>query len=341
MIRVYKTGAHAHRTPLSYPALAPLFDPEILLVDQPDTADIYLFAHVLDIQTAEHDLIESWRRRQVPIVLLSEEPFWDTIWGQHPLNDILIVETAFGPLPVHQLNHHTSSIFQFDRIPYYLLTNLRFAKAYQERFTRNAKLSAEKWQVAFSSREKEISFMFERRPESFHWVEWPQASLIGLCSWRTEMAEACTGPNIERLGRTWDGSAKRQNLPDWHKDKLAYLDGRARYIGAYENTHQPNYITEKFFDAFACGALPLYYAAPNHRIHELGLPAETWINSYGMSAAQAAIAITKHQITPSVCAAYVTAQQILADLFTRSGSFEEERTHLRQATVRELKRVMA
>lgn len=80
----FPDGAHAHRTPLSYSALAPLFSDEITHTQRPDQADIYVFAHSLDIENAPLELVEDWRQRQRPIVLLSEEPFWDTIWGRQP-----------------------------------------------------------------------------------------------------------------------------------------------------------------------------------------------------------------------------------------------------------------
>lgn len=341
MIRIYKTGAHAHRTPFSYPALAPLLSRDFTLVDQPGDADLYVFAHCLDIQEAPRALIEDWRQRQVPVVWLSEEPFWDTIWGKRPLDPTLIIDTPHGAVPVHQLNHQTSAIFRFDQIPYYLLTNPRFATAYQAMFVRNAARDAADWQAEFTARAAHVSLMFERRPEPWHWVDWPQASLIGLCAWRTEMAEACTGPGVERLGHRWDGRPPRQSLADWHQDKLARLDGHARYIGAYENTHHPDYITEKLFDAFACGAVPLYYAAPDHRIHDWDLPPEAWINGHGLTPGEAATALAGHRITASVCTAYAEAQRVLAERFTCQGVFAREQERLRGALLTAFEQVLA
>lgn len=151
MIRVFRTGAHAHRTPLSYSALAPLFSDEITHTQRPDQADIYVFAHSLDIENAPLELVEDWRQRQRPIVLLSEEPFWDTIWGRQPLARRRTIDSRYGLLPVYQLNHCTSSIFRFTKIPYYLLTNHRFANAYAARLKRNCELSEQDWQNAFAS----------------------------------------------------------------------------------------------------------------------------------------------------------------------------------------------
>lgn len=61
MIRVFKIGPHAIRTPLSYPALEPLFDGRIKIVKRPEDADLYIFAHVLDVQNPPPALVEDWR----------------------------------------------------------------------------------------------------------------------------------------------------------------------------------------------------------------------------------------------------------------------------------------
>lgn len=329
MIRVFKTGRHAKRTPLSYPALWSLFEAEIELVERPEMADLYLFAHVMDIQEAPENLVLDWRRRRRPVVLLSEEPFWDTIWGGRPLEPVIFVETDYGALPVHQLNHSTSEIFRFARIPYYLLTNPRFENAYRQRFRRNVQRSLADWQAAFAARPKDISFMFERRPESYHAVSWPDAGLIGLCSWRTELAEACHGARVERLGQSWQGGQTRFELKtDWHMDKLIRLDDRPRLMGALENTHQRDYVTEKFFDAFACGALPVYYAGPEHRIHDFGLPAESWVNLHGLTPPDAARKLMSHRVGRGELEAFCEAQRALAGLMGDPDVWQEERPRL-------------
>ena len=70
------TGPHAQRTPFSYPALAPLWADFAKLVETPSAADLYVFAHPLDVASAPRALIDDWRTRRRPVVVLSEEPFW-------------------------------------------------------------------------------------------------------------------------------------------------------------------------------------------------------------------------------------------------------------------------
>lgn len=340
MIKVFKTGAHAHRTPLSYPALAPLFAGRVELVDRPEQADLYLFAHTLDAEAAPRALIEDWRMRRRPVVILSEEPFWDTIWGRRPLARARVIDTALGAVPVIQLNHQTSAVFAFDRIPYYLLTDHRFATAYAARFLRNAAVTAAEWRQRFAARRIDLSFMFERRPEPFHNVHWPEGDLAGLCAWRTELAEHCTQGTIERLGQSWQGGRSRFALDNWYLDKMIRLDGRARIVGAVENTHQPHYITEKIFDAFACGALPLYVAAPGHRLHEFALPGPSWVNLWGLGPAEAAERVAAQRWEPAVFDAFAEAQRRLAARFADPAVWVAERARLARVLGAELTAVL-
>lgn len=340
MIRIHLSGPHADRLPLSYPALAPLFTPHIRLLPGPDSADLLLFSHRLDIEAMSAAVYEHWRARDCPIVLLSEEPFWDTIWGKKPLQKTRNLTTKFGAVPVTQLNHHTSDIFNFDRIPYYLLTDLRFASAYAYRFRRNSNKRAADWQADFATYPVDTSFMAVRRDESYHNVRHNRGDIIGLCAWRSELALACKSGVIERLGQSWDRSWNqgrgRFDLRDWHLDKLTKQDQRSQLFSALENTHQPNYLSEKLFDAFALGSRPFYFASSGHRAHDLGLPAEAWINLYDLPVAEAAQRLEAAPFDTAFFTAYVEAQQQLECLFTDTNIFMAERERLQTAVVRAL-----
>lgn len=346
MIPIFRSGPHGHRTPLSYPVLRPWFDTALTEVADPRAARLWIFGHILDIEALGPDMVALWRKQRPGIVLLSEEPFWDTIWGRRPLDRHIRAETRWGALPVTQINHTTSQVYAFDRMPYYLLTHPRFERAYAARFDRNAARPAADWQADFAARPRQASFLFERRPEAYHDVAWPAADLHGLCAWRTRLAETllaetlqadAPGPqDCETLGASWIGGPTRFDLPDWHADKLDLLENRARMIGAIENTHHPDYITEKFFDAMACGAVPLYLASPGHRLHDLGLPAESWLNLWGLTPAEAAEQIRAWQPGPAFHDAFRAAQDRLAGLFTTPDLVRQERLRLRDALLAEL-----
>lgn len=340
MIRVWLDGRHAKRTPLSYRWLAPLWDGRVLRVEDPAEADLAIFAHCLDAAEAPEVLVQEWRRRRLPLVWLSEEPFWDTIWGRDPMAMRIVIDTRLGALPLCQINHQTSDIFHFATLPYYILTNPRFLDCYRRLFQRNAARSPAEWQAAFAARPLDAAFMFERRPEPYHDVEWAEGDLYGLCARRTRIAEAWDGDKVARLGASWGNGPTRFDLENWHADKIAALDGQSRILGAWENTHQPDYITEKLFDAFACGALPIYAASPEHRVHELGLPAGSWLNSWDMDEASVAAAARERLAEPGFFAAYAAAQSGLLALFSRDAE-EAERTRLRAAVPAALEAALA
>lgn len=330
------TGRHVHRSPLRYPALADLFAGAVEQVGRPEDADMYVFSHSVDVAEAPQAMVADWRRRRRPVVLLSEEPFWDTIWTRRPLDREIVIETGYGALPVLQLTHQTSEIFRFHAIPYYLLTNNRFVNAYRWRFARNAARGAEDWRRAFAGRPGDITFMFERRPGSQHDVRWDVGDIVGLCAWRTELAESCRGEGVRRLGRSWQGGISRFELRNWHFDKLMQLDQTTRSLAAIENTHQPDYLTEKLFDAFACGARPLYYASPGHGIHRLGLPEAAWLNLWGLDPGQAADRVAQSFADSGFFEAFHLAQVRLAALFSDAGVLVRDRRRLKSALLSEL-----
>ena len=68
MIRLFRTGAHAHRTPMAYPALRGLFARDLTEVARPAEADLILFAHPLDVADAPEAVVADWRARRRPVV---------------------------------------------------------------------------------------------------------------------------------------------------------------------------------------------------------------------------------------------------------------------------------
>ena len=346
MIKVFTSGAHARRTPLSHPALAPLFAESVALVQSPQEADLYVFAHAQDIETAPQALIGDWRTRHRPVVLLSEDPLQDTLAGRDPHAESLVLNTRHGALPVIQLNHATSDIFCFEKIPYCLLTNHHFANTYAARFARNARLSATDWHLQFSTRLTDLTFVAETPPVSTPVPPpvsnpvsnpAPRGGIINLHPWRDQLAKACTNGVIERLDPTAQGWRTRFDLDNWHLDKITRLGDHTRVLAAFEDVHQTNYVSEALFDAFACGALPLYFAAHDHRIHEFDLPKEAWVNLFdrdmNMDVTEAADLIAEIRFTPERLAAYVQAQIRLAQLFDNPATWVNERQRLQQAVL--------
>lgn len=335
-LKVWRGGPHAHRMPLAYPALQPLWKGRIMLVEDPGAADLLTIAHPLDALTLAPDAAGAVERG-VPAALLSEEPFWDSLFSPDPMAARITLPAAhLGELRLHQINHHRSSIFDFEKIPYYLLTEHRFVSVYAARFARNARLLPEDWAAAWAARPRDIVFMAERRMEAFHDITLPEAGLVGLCAWRSRLAAGCKGDGVERLGASWSGGRTRFELPDWHFDKMIRLDGRTRLLSAIENTHQPLYLSEKLFDAFACGTVPVYMAAPGHAVERLNLPEESWVNLWGFDEAEIPSRLREVMASGIDWRAYAKAQRALAALFDRLDWVVKERERGGRALISEL-----
>lgn len=330
-------GKYCHRQPLAYPPIAELCADTITLTDHPEQASILLLAHSKDLATQAEFLTQHLQAfPNKKLVLLSEEPFWDTIWAADPFERHQVFASDFGDIPFTYLNHHTSDIFDFHQIPYYLLTNHRFAPRYALRFGKNARKSKADWQVHFASTEIQAAFIAEKRLNEKFAVRFPRHDTYGLCVFRSQLTAEYHSGNVYRGGLGWRKGPLRQELTDWHLDKLLTLDQRCRFISALENTHQPQYLSEKLFDAFALGAIPLFYAAPSHRIHQL-LPAGSWLNLYDMTPSEAVQAIDDFTITETFLTAYLDAQNLLADLFVTPKAMVHERERLRLSLVSALR----
>lgn len=337
MITLAVLGDYGHRQPLAYAQIRARCLRDIRLVSDPGRADIVAVAHSKDLDGQASRLGALSRDQRA--LLLSEEPFWDTIWGQDPLRRDLVHTAPDGPVAVTQLNHRTSTLYRFDRIPYFLLTAEHFRTRYQVWFARNAQRSAGDWQAHFAQRAGRLGFVMARRHSPRYEVRFPGSPVRSLCNLRTEIAEACQGPGTICMGRGWSGDGPRQALVDWHLQKMLDVRDRFACLGAVENTHDPDYITEKLFDAYAAGAVPLYLAGAGHRVAELA-EAGSWVNLDGLEPAQVPARLAALDTGPAFCAAYARQQQRLAALFADRDVLEAEYDRLRRALVSEFTAVL-
>jgi hypothetical protein len=113
------------------------------------------------------------------------------------------------------------------------------------------------------------------------------------------------------------------------------LDQRSFLVSAIENTHQWNYVAEKFFDAFAVQAIPLYYASPLHAAWRL-VPSDAFLNLYGIPVEQAIAKIASFHPDNHFIDAYLEAQTRLARLFSQPRDLAEERRRVVAQVVAEL-----
>lgn len=338
-------GRFQHRQPFAYAPILRACAGQIALAETPQTADYVILSHTKDLEELAPDLVALHRQASAPkIVLLSEEPFWDTIWGAAPFTRDQTYDGPAGSFPFAFLNHHTTSIYGFNQIPYYLLTDPVFALRYQDRFVQNARRSSQDWGAHFAKAPIAAAFIAEKRMNQKFAVRFPQHDTYGLCPFRSQLTQIYESPDpdraVYRAGLGWRKGPKRQALEDWHLDKLQSLDQRCRFVSGLENTHQPNYLSEKLFDAFAVGAVPLFYASPQHRVHRLGLEG-SWLNLFDMSPETACAAINRFAFSEPFLASYSQAQTRLATLFTDPKILADEYAQLVAALGDALKAVPA
>jgi len=340
MLKICSYGNYAHRQPLAYPQIRAHCLHGIQLTDRPEAADIVTLAHPKDLQTFGAELRATLSPAQ-RLVLLSEEPFWDTLWGKDPLNRQQLCETPAGPLPFTLLNHVTSEIFAFDEIPYFLLTDHHFSTRYALWFRRNAALTARDWGVHFHRPLLQAAFVMKFRLDPFYEASFARGAVTSLCNRRTQIAQACQGPGFQRDGEGWGEVPPRQSLLDWHLDKFLLYNRRCRFFSAIENTHLARYVTEKLFDAYAIGAIPLYIAQPGHRVHDLALPG-SWVNLHDIppSEVPALLAHRAEAIDPETLEIYAAQQRRLAQLFDDPAPLLRELARLQAALLAEFLRVL-
>ena len=153
------------------------------------------------------------------------------------------------------------------------------------------------------------------------------------------MRQRLPGPAVFCVGKGWGAEVRRQDLPDWHLDKLAQLDGRSFVVSSYENVHQSRYISEKVFDSFAVGGLPTYWASPQHRVFEL-VPEQAMLNTRKLTAKEAATHIAGFVPDKDIAAAWLGTAARLSALFGDFEAIQAERRRVADAVVDEVVRLV-
>lgn len=313
MIPVLAYGGYRNRQPLAYAAIREHLDDRVALVDRAEEARLLIVSHHRDFELFGDRILGLMRRApHLRVVLLSEEPFWDSVWMPDPLTRRQVYDTGHGHIPYEVLNHGTCAIYHAARIPYFLLTDPRYIRHYRPMLERNAGLSAEDWQRHFAKVPHDAVFLGIRRSGPLLQPARPEAGLWPLSAWRSAFTERCRGACVIREGQGWVSGPPRQDLPDWHADKLRRFDMSCRYMSAFENTHQPDYISEKIYDAVAVGAVPLYVASGDHAAHRL-LGPEGWLNFFDRLDPVPAFDAGR-PVDPAACAAHAALQERLARL---------------------------
>lgn len=318
---------------MAYKAYRALFEHYINFVSEPAVADIAVLAHPDDFYGLAAVLRQSLDiNPKLKLFVVSEEPLWDSTWQGDCLQLQNSVTTSHGAFYFSYLNYVTSSIFHFNKLPYFVTTTDDYFVRYKMLFNRNRQLEDEdilhRWRCV-----KRACFMAQRRTEDVYDSFHPDTDMRGLSRYRTLVAEGLIGPDVHVSGQGWTDNQRRQTLPDWHLAKLAETDQRYFLMSALENTHVQHYVSEKLFDAFAMVSLPVYYASPLHSAHLL-VPEGSFINLFGYSASEATTKLKNLSADNINMAVYTRAQRQLAERFSCTDTLLSERLNL-------VKRVMA
>lgn len=329
-------GQRANRIPLSYPPYRSLCNGRLTFTEDPAKADVLLFSFIEDLRNSFSIISDALNKKpRLKIVVLSEEPLWDTLWSGDFTQKQCSDQKNNPAIDYTFLNHFTTKIYEFRRFPYFITTCDHYYLRYANFFKRNARIDLNTLRNIWSKAPYRQAFFAEKRIGKNYEIQLKNChDVLGLCSYRSELAELAE-PNSLRVGQGWGSFVRRQALPDWHLDKLATLDRQSFIVSALENTHQRDYITEKIFDAFAVLGVPIYFAGPQHAIHRL-LPEGGYINLYGLTPADAARRIKEFMPDDSYVKAYRDSQSRLASLFSNPQEYWFERARILDLIIEEL-----
>jgi hypothetical protein len=339
-IKYSLVGTHSKRTPMAYTPYRLLFDSHLSQVSPEAGPDLLVFGYVHGF-AQELEAIEKAQKANpsVRLVVVSEEPLWDSIWSGDFTRRKTIWQLSDRSISYTALNHVTSSIFCFENLPYFITTEDHYLARYAYLFRRNSQLSKTQLLSHWKSASYRAVFFAEKRLDEKFDKQHPAVNVRGLCRLRSQIAQAHEGPDVLRVGRGWSTGPARQKLPDWHLDKIAQLDRKVRILSALENTHQDHYVTEKLFDAYAVLGIPLYYAAPTHKAFNL-VPESSIINLYDLTAEAAISVISQFTLIDEYADAYLEAQRQLAKLCSNARILRSERERVVAEVVNEFERIL-
>ena len=334
-LNIFLMGRRSNKTPFYYPVYKRILENSFTYCSKPEHADILVFGTSADFLDCSGMILECMATNpNIKITVVSEEPYWDMLWGGDfsVRSQSMLIEGE--EIKYTYLNHSTSNIFSFLKIPYFITTDNNFFSRYAMLFSRNSKLNRSEIESRWRQYEYHYAAMAQyRRGVEFNSSK-ESLAVFGLSDLRTRLTEAMIKNRSFIMGKGWPQSQIRQSLVDWHLDKLSCLDKKSMFISALENTHQVNYISEKIFDAFALLSVPIYFASDLHRIHEL-VSSSAFFNLYNQDLDCAINEIKEFNLTGEFLDQYLDAQRQLKGLFTNTEHLDNERGRVCAALVDE------
>ncbi|CUS47093.1 Glycosyltransferase family 10 (fucosyltransferase) C-term [Idiomarinaceae bacterium HL-53] len=312
-----------------------------MIVSQPQEADLLISGALRDFLEHQKIILRCKQNNsRLKCMVFSEEPFWDWLWDPCFGQPIEIVGEGSEAFEVYRVNHTTSDVFKFETLPYFITTEDYFFERYRNWFLENARLTPKDWIEKWNSAPFEFAYVAEKRVSDKFAVEFPELAVFALCQLRTRLAQLARNRGQLVEGNGWGHNRKRQDLDDWHLDKYQLLKGQSKFVSALENTDQKFYVTEKLFDAYAVGGIPLYSIAPRRTDILKLVPPESLINTFGRSAPDIDDYIRNNVSTKSFSESYATAQEKLNSIFSRLEELEFTRNRFAARFLREITKVM-
>ncbi len=267
-LKVALVGSRSNRAPLAYKPYRKLFEKFFDYVS-PSEADILVFAISFEIKeffTTNPDQLS--RLTEHSVWLISEEPLWDTVWNyENHTKEFYNLVINGTTLQVNHISHFVNSPYKDLNFPYFLTTEDSFFKYYLIFF--NSRLKVKQLPCYKKLGIGLLEFMNNHsRPEIIN----SHGDLIGLGGYRVRLAQYLRYQGIFHVaGQGWTSKRyfpqlRRQQVVDFHLQKLTALESQFGFMLALENTLQKNYVSEKIFDAFAVGSIPIYYANSDHDV---------------------------------------------------------------------------
>lgn len=331
-ISIYHFGQFKERVPFYYTSYRPYFSQFFKYIDNPERADFLVCGFFGDIKAYSEFIADvKCKNENVQLVVLSEEPLWDTLWyyrWERPIHDVIVeVGGTTQKWSFHFVNHANSDIFDFYKLPYFITTENLYTQRYYQLLKLSSSLSSKDLLKRWQQSKSRYSFIAEKRLRDAYHKEDHNSQLLGLSVYRTRLAMEVQEQHSEAtycMGKGWKSENTRQSLADWHLNKIITLSDDNFVVSAIENTVLDNYISEKPFDALSLGGLPIYWANESHRIHEF-LSSDSMINIAGLDYKRAARLIVEFEPTLLNAEALIQARLSLLKRLSIKNALAEER----------------
>jgi len=334
-IKISLIGKHGNRTPFSYDVYKDIFlKSGVEFSDDPSNSNFVVVGFKVDLYE-NFDVVRKFLLSNpgLKIVVLSEEPLWDSLWSSGFDSARGVVTKGGESIEYFNVNHFTSEVFDYSNVPYFITTENSYISRYCQLFRRNSMLSKAELRKLWESPRYGFASISEKRDEDKFHKDFPHLGCIALNQFRTNLAKRHFGSECTLIeGKGWVSSETRQKLADWHLDKLAKLDKKCKFVSAIENTGYYNYTTEKIFDAFAVLGIPLYMESEGVKLADVINP-KSYLAFKTRSVDEALESISSFSLDNEFLDAYKDTQDKLASIFSDVELISSERQNLASRVV--------